>query len=233
MTTDSTASGWYIRRRDGDTVLQAGPLTWEEVRAHARAGAFDVDDLVRDPLCPDWVPAGLVPGLFPPPNVATAPRPVAAASAQPEPEPQPEPGPEPETETEPQPDTEPQPHEEPQSEAMVAPQPEMAPAPEASTEIEAQPTPEVRPDQEARPEPTPEVPASDKRRGPLFYPVLVLVVAIVVICAATAAYFLFLSDFDDDATGALSPIISTATCSAPEIWGLEDIEIKPLAWGSV
>ncbi len=233
MTTDSTASGWYIRRTDGDTVLQAGPLTWEEVRAHARAGAFDVDDLVRDPLCPDWVPAGLVPGLFPPPSVPTAPRPVAAASAQPEPQPEPKPEPEPE----PQPDTEPQPDPEPQParrrSRMVAPQPEMAPAPEASTEIEAQTTQEVRPDQEARPEPTPEVPASDKRRGPLFYPVLVLVVAIVVICAATAAYFLFLSDFDDDATGALSPIISTATCSAPEIWGLESIEIKPLEWGSV
>ena len=227
MTTDSTASGWYIRRTDGDTVLQAGPLTWEEIRAHARAGAFDVDDLVRDPLCPDWVPAGLVPGLFPPPSVATAPRPVAAASAQPEPQPEPNqslnPSRSPNRSLNP----------EPQPEDAVAPQPEMVPAPEASTEIEAQPTPEVRPDQEAQPEPTPEVPASDETTGSPLLPRSGSGRRDRGDMRRAAAYFLFLSDFDDDATGALSPIISTATCSAPEIWGLEGIEIEPLEWGSV
>jgi hypothetical protein len=64
------ASDWYYARRGDPAAAQAGPLTWEELYARARAGALGADDLVWNPQLPEWLPAGQIPGLLPESAVA-------------------------------------------------------------------------------------------------------------------------------------------------------------------
>jgi hypothetical protein len=152
----ATGSGWYIRRMDGPSMLQAGPFVWEELCAHARAGAIDPRDLVQDPQHPDWVPAAEIPGLLPGYGVA-APAAVAPIA---------------------------------QPQAPVAAQP----GPEAQPTANAQPEPEAQPHAAAQAEPEPQPAAAPENQDSysLFYPALVVAIAIVVIGAALAVYFLFL-----------------------------------------
>ena len=86
--TDSTATGWYFSKRGAPAGQQAGPFTWEQLYAHARAGTLNSDDLVWHAQLPGWVPGAQIPGLFAAPTVPAAAYPPGAAQpggAQPAP----------------------------------------------------------------------------------------------------------------------------------------------------
>lgn len=63
---------WY--RLVGEDVV--GPARLEELRAAVLSGGLGPDDLVWADGMPDWLPAGRVPALVPPPRLRrTAPEP--------------------------------------------------------------------------------------------------------------------------------------------------------------
>jgi hypothetical protein len=59
---------WYYSRPGALDGKRLGPVSWEQLAAHAGNGTLERDDLVWREGLPDWQPAGSVPGLF-----ATAP----------------------------------------------------------------------------------------------------------------------------------------------------------------
>jgi hypothetical protein len=64
MSAPAMDSGWYYSLKSGPPGQQTGPLSWEDLVANARGGAFGPDDYVWHEQLGDWLPGSKVPGLF-------------------------------------------------------------------------------------------------------------------------------------------------------------------------
>jgi hypothetical protein len=90
VSSDSMTSGWYYAKAGALAGHETGPLSWVELFMLAHEGTISPADIVWNPRLPRGVTAGLVPGLFPLPEVprmpqAAAPQPMAAQPAAPQP----------------------------------------------------------------------------------------------------------------------------------------------------
>jgi hypothetical protein len=85
MSAGAMDSGWYYSLRSGVPGQQMGPLSWQDLVAYARRGAFGPDDLVWHEQLGEWRPGSQVPGLFAAPAAAPAgyAAPAAYGAAQP------------------------------------------------------------------------------------------------------------------------------------------------------
>ncbi len=72
-------TGWYYARPGGSPGQQVGPLSWQDLVAHARGGSFGPSDLVWQEQLGDWRAASDIPGLFP--GAPPAPTPAYGAAA--------------------------------------------------------------------------------------------------------------------------------------------------------
>jgi hypothetical protein len=90
MSPDSMTSGWYYAKAGAPAGHETGPISWVELFMLAHEGTISPADIVWNPKLPRGVTAGLVPGLFPLPEVprtpqAAAPQPMATKPAAPQP----------------------------------------------------------------------------------------------------------------------------------------------------